>query len=94
MLKSIVRVGLCVGDLYKVVNSFHHAHHIGGVFFDNGVMHFLEAERVECALLNCGAVDAALYLGDFDFCHCSEIAELTFEYLFYRDTAVLGYLSG
>jgi hypothetical protein len=29
----------------------------------------VEAEGVECAFLHSGALNAALYLGDFNFCH-------------------------
>ena len=53
----------------QVTDSVYHSHHIGGVFLDNGVMHFVDAEGVEGALLHCGRLDAALYLGDFDLCH-------------------------
>lgn len=71
---------LGVGDFNEVVYFLYHAADRGGVFFHYGVVHLVKAERVEGALLNCGAVDAALYLGDFDLCHCRRF--LAFEYFF------------
>ena len=35
----------------------------------HGVVHFMKAECVECALLHLRSVDAALDLFDFQFCH-------------------------
>lgn len=52
-----------------MTNTVNHTHHRGCVFFHHGVIHFLETQSIECALLNCGSTDAALYLLDFNLCH-------------------------
>lgn len=59
------------------------------IFLDNGVVHLSEAERIECTLLNCRAVDTALYLFDFYLCHCCDSLDLAFEYFFDRNATVL-----
>lgn len=39
------------------------------ILFNYSVVHFFEPEGVEGPLLNCRAVDAALYLFDYYLCH-------------------------
>ena len=98
LLKSIVIFnrklrGLGVGHFYEVMNSLDHTADRGGILKDYGVVHFLNAEGVEGALLNGGSVDAALDLGDFDFCHF-EWKVLAVKHFIDRETAVLSNLSG
>ena len=57
------------GYFNEMVYFLDHSHHTGGIFLDNGVVHFFETEGVKGALLDCGAVDAALDLFDFNLCH-------------------------
>ncbi len=83
---------LGLGYFHEVVNFLDHAHYGGGVLFNDSVIHFFQAERVESALLHCGAVDAAFDLSDFDLCHFSNM--LAVKHFFYRDTTVLGNLRG
>ena len=57
------------GHFHQVVNFLDHAHDSRIVFFNDGMIHFFQAERVESALLRFGAVDAAFDLLDFYLCH-------------------------
>lgn len=70
LLRSIVVIVLGFGHLYEMMNFGYHTHYRGGVLFDYSMVHFLETEGVESAFLHCGTVDAALYLFDFNLCHC------------------------
>ena len=92
LLKSIVLIILGFSYLDEVTYFSYHTHHRGSILLNNSVVHFFEAEGVEGAFLHGGTVDTALDLLDFDLCHCESVAfsDLTFEHLFYRDTAVLG----
>ena len=81
---------LSVSHFYQVTYFVYHTHHGRIVLMDNHVIHFLKAEGVESALLHCRTVDAALYLLDFNLCHC--FGFLAFEHFLYRDATVLGHL--
>ena len=84
-----------VGDGHEVTYSLNHTEYRGSVLKYYGMIHLLDAERVESAFLHCGSVDAALGLGYLDFCHfCRIKGGLAVENLIDCDTAVLGYLSG
>ena len=68
----MLTIGYCSRgcNLYQMVDTANHAHDRGIVFLDNRVIHFLEAEGIERALFDSGAVDAALDLFDLNLCHC------------------------
>lgn len=57
----------------EVMNFLDHTHNRGCVFFNDSMIHFFQAERVESALLNCGAVDTALDLSYFYLCHFKHV---------------------
>lgn len=90
--------GLCVGHFHQMVDALNHTTYRGGVLLYHCVVHLLETESIQSALLHCGRADTALDLLYFNLCHLSESdfyeRLLAIEYLAYRNTAVLGDLGG
>ena len=59
-----------------MMNPLYHAEDVGSIFLDHGMVHFVNAERVESQFLNLGRVDTAFYLGDLNLSHRNDYLPL------------------
>ncbi len=68
----VIPLSLSAGEFFngdQVGNLFHHTKNLRGRLYFNSRKHFAQAKRLKGTLLALRAVDAALHLSDFNFCH-------------------------
>lgn len=75
-----------------MMNPLDHSHDVGSVLLDDGMVHFVNAERVESLLLDLGRVDTAFDLCDLNLSHLDGLFAV--KHFFDADAAVLSDLCG